>query len=230
MKIQLSQENKPLTIFSYSSLTDIVLLLLIFFLLTSSFIITEGIQVTLPEAKHTTASEQEQIVVALLNDGKYGHDTLDNMLSLTLLKAPLAPDPLADRGEHTFTYALLPHLGAFTAEEVVREAYNLNVPLSYVKANHGPADSKALRFCSVSNPNVVIETIKKAEESNAVIVRFYEAGNTRGQTTLTFGRRIREACECNLLEDGETPVKTRRNSVSVSIAPFEIKTIRVVFQ
>jgi len=70
MKIQLSQENKPLTIFSYSSLTDIVLLLLIFFLLTSSFIITEGIQVTLPEAKHTTASEQEQIVVALLNDGR----------------------------------------------------------------------------------------------------------------------------------------------------------------
>lgn len=70
MKIQLSQVNKPLTIFSYSSLTDIVLLLLVFFLLTSSFIITEGIQVTLPEAKNTTASEQEQIIVALLNDGR----------------------------------------------------------------------------------------------------------------------------------------------------------------
>ena len=70
MKIQLTQDNKPLTIFSYSSLTDIVLLLLIFFLLTSSFIITEGIKVTLPEAQNTTASEQEQIVVALLNDGR----------------------------------------------------------------------------------------------------------------------------------------------------------------
>ena len=70
MKIQLDQDNKPLTIFSYSSLTDIVLLLLVFFLLTSSFIITEGIQVTLPEAKNTTASEQEQIIVALLNDGR----------------------------------------------------------------------------------------------------------------------------------------------------------------
>lgn len=70
MKIQLTQDNKPLSIFSYSSLTDIVLLLLIFFLLTSSFIITEGIKVTLPEARNTTASEQEQIVVALLNDGR----------------------------------------------------------------------------------------------------------------------------------------------------------------
>ncbi|MCB2204093.1 biopolymer transporter ExbD [bacterium] len=70
MKIHLNQDNKPLSIFSYSSLTDIVLLLLIFFLLTSSFIITEGIKVTLPEAKNSTASEQEQIVVALLNDGR----------------------------------------------------------------------------------------------------------------------------------------------------------------
>jgi biopolymer transport protein ExbD len=70
MKIQINQENKPLTIFSYSSLTDIVLLLLVFFLLTSSFIITEGIKVTLPEAQNTTASEQDQIVVALLNDGR----------------------------------------------------------------------------------------------------------------------------------------------------------------
>ncbi|PLX23909.1 MAG: hypothetical protein C0600_13910 [Ignavibacteria bacterium] len=70
MKIQINQENKPLTIFSYSSLTDIVLLLLVFFLLTSSFIITEGIKVTLPEAQNTTASDQEQIIVALLNDGR----------------------------------------------------------------------------------------------------------------------------------------------------------------
>jgi biopolymer transport protein ExbD len=70
MKIQLTQDNKPLTIFSYSSLTDIVLLLLVFFLLTSSFIITEGIKVTLPEAENTTVTDQEQLVVALLNDGR----------------------------------------------------------------------------------------------------------------------------------------------------------------
>ncbi|MCZ7555336.1 MAG: biopolymer transporter ExbD [Bacteroidia bacterium] len=70
MKIELSTANKPLSVFSYSSLTDIVLLLLIFFLLTSSFIITEGIKVTLPQARNTTASEQQQVVVTLLNDGR----------------------------------------------------------------------------------------------------------------------------------------------------------------
>lgn len=70
MKIELTTTNKPLSVFSYSSLTDIVLLLLIFFLLTSSFIITEGIKVTLPQARNTTALEHEQIVVSLLNDGR----------------------------------------------------------------------------------------------------------------------------------------------------------------
>lgn len=70
MKIELTTANKPLSVFSYSSLTDIVLLLLIFFLLTSSFIITEGIKVTLPQAQNTTASEQQQVVVTLLNDGR----------------------------------------------------------------------------------------------------------------------------------------------------------------
>ncbi len=70
MKIRLTQDNKLLDSFSYSSLTDIVLLLLVFFLLTSSFIITEGIKVTLPEAEHATTTDQEQLVVALLNDGR----------------------------------------------------------------------------------------------------------------------------------------------------------------
>lgn len=70
MKIQLTQDNKPLSIFSYSSLTDIVLLLLIFFLLTSSFIVTEGLKVTLPEAENAATAEEEQLVIALLNDGR----------------------------------------------------------------------------------------------------------------------------------------------------------------
>lgn len=70
MKIRLTQEKKLLDSFSYSSLTDIVLLLLVFFLLTSSFIITEGIKVTLPEAEHATVTDQDQLVVALLNDGR----------------------------------------------------------------------------------------------------------------------------------------------------------------
>ncbi|MAT39903.1 MAG: biopolymer transporter ExbD [Ectothiorhodospiraceae bacterium] len=70
MKISLTPRNKTLTVFSYSSLTDIVLLLLVFFLLTSSFIVTEGIKVILPEAEYSQTSEEKQVVINLLEDGR----------------------------------------------------------------------------------------------------------------------------------------------------------------
>ena len=47
--------------------------------------------------------------VALLNDGKYGYEALGNDLMLSLLRGPLYPDPLADEGEHRFTYSVFPH-------------------------------------------------------------------------------------------------------------------------
>ena len=69
MKITIPQSNRLLSAFSYSSLTDIVILLLIFFLLTSSFISTKGLKVRLPEAANVTVSEQRNVTVNLLKDG-----------------------------------------------------------------------------------------------------------------------------------------------------------------
>lgn len=70
MKLSLGTSLKPLTVFSYSSLTDIVLLLLIFFLLTSSFIATEGLKVNLPQAEHGTPAERSTINVTLTAEGE----------------------------------------------------------------------------------------------------------------------------------------------------------------
>ena len=49
--------------------------------------------------------------VAILNDGKYGHDARENVMTISLLRGPLYPDPLADEGEHRFTYSVFPHAG-----------------------------------------------------------------------------------------------------------------------
>jgi biopolymer transport protein ExbD len=70
MKIKLGQSNQLLSAFSYSSLTDIVMLLLIFFLLTSSFIATKGLKVHLPQAKNVAVSEQRNVTISLLKDGR----------------------------------------------------------------------------------------------------------------------------------------------------------------
>jgi biopolymer transport protein ExbD len=70
MKIRLETKNELLSAFNYSSLTDIVMLLLIFFLLTSSFIATKGIAVRLPDAANTTVADSRQVSVELLRDGR----------------------------------------------------------------------------------------------------------------------------------------------------------------
>ena len=57
--------HKPLEIFSFSSLTDIVLLLLIFFLLTSQFVIHTGVKVKLPGSKNNEQVTQTRLVVTL---------------------------------------------------------------------------------------------------------------------------------------------------------------------
>lgn len=64
-----SKISEPLTMFSQSSLTDIILLLLIFFLLTSSFVSNYGIQVNIPRAETGTTTQANQISVAITNEG-----------------------------------------------------------------------------------------------------------------------------------------------------------------
>ncbi len=61
--------NEPLSIFSYSSLTDIVMLLLIFFLLTSQFVIQTGVKVKLPGSKTNEQSAPTRLIVTLTSAG-----------------------------------------------------------------------------------------------------------------------------------------------------------------
>lgn len=68
MKFQTS--NKPLSMFSFSSLTDIVMLLLIFFLLTSQFVIQTGVKVKLPGAKNNEQTAPSKLVVSVTDAQK----------------------------------------------------------------------------------------------------------------------------------------------------------------
>ncbi len=67
MKFEL--KSQPLSIFSYSSLTDIVMLLLIFFLLTSAFIIQTGVKVKLPSSKMNEQATPSRLIVTLTAGG-----------------------------------------------------------------------------------------------------------------------------------------------------------------
>jgi len=165
--------------------------------------------------------------VALLNDCKYGHDILGNVMRLSLLRAPTSPDPLADQGHHEFTYSLLPHRGDFRAGQVVQQAYALNIPLQVVPTNaHTGTLPASQSFFQVDRQGVIIEAIKKAEKENAIIVRLYEAHGTRGVATLSTTLPVKEAFTADLMERTLGKVDFKNGKITLQLLPFEIVTLK----
>ena len=165
--------------------------------------------------------------VSVLNDCKYGWDIHGNVIRLSLLRSPISPDPEADQGRQEYTYSLLPHAGDWR-NGTVRAGYELNVPLLAMAAEPHPGPLGAVHsFVKVDKPNVIVDTIKKAEEGDDLVIRLYEAHGARGPATITFDRRVVEAVECGLLEEGEAPVSVDGNRLNFAVRPFELKTFRV---
>ncbi len=165
--------------------------------------------------------------VALINDCKYGYDIYGNVMRLSLLRAPTTPDPVADRGRHIFTYALLPHVGDHRQGQVVQQAYALNNPLQIVPADvHEGSLPESQSFFEVDRVGVVIEAVKKAERENAIIVRLYEAHGNRGDLTLRTPLPFKQAFTADLMERTLEEIKLSDGEVTLSIEPFEIMTLK----
>ena len=75
--------------------------------------------------------------------------------------------------------------------------------------------------------NVVVETIKEAEDSSDTIIRLYEAKNSRGRVNLKLGFDITEAYLGDLSENKLKKLTVKNNTVSIDVKPFEIVTIIV---
>ncbi len=170
--------------------------------------------------------------VSLLNDCKYGYDIKDNCMRLTLLRSPNYPDPVCDKGTHDFVYSLYPHQGDWRMGNTVQEAYSLNVPL-YTATAAPKAETQKLdpfEFVQVNRGNVILDSIKGAEDGNGLIVRVYESQGARCNAHLQLGFTVKEAFECNLMEDIETDITLpNEKRLDFYIKPYEIKTFRLVF-
>ncbi len=171
-----------------------------------------------------TALIEENRGCAVLNDCKYGVNVVGDTIKLTLLKSTLAPDMHADQGEQTFTYALCVWQGPFVDSDVVREGYELNAPLMVV-----PGDGGTQSLFTVDAPNVILETVKPAEDGSAdVVLRLYEAKRAAVRCSLTTTLPIVSACTVDMLETvvhEELPVAD--GTISLDLGPFEVKTVRL---
>ena len=167
--------------------------------------------------------------VALLNDCKFGYDIKDNVMRLSLLRAPTSPDPQADRGQQEFSYALYPHQGDFRDARVVQQAYEFNVPLAtFALVAGGARPSPRHCFFSLDGDHVVLDTVKPAEDGHGLILRLYEALGGRGPAKLTFGFDVAGVTECDCLERPLARLPVKGNSVTFTMTPFEIKTFRAI--
>ncbi len=163
--------------------------------------------------------------VSLLNDCKYGHSVKNADMALTLIKSGIEPNPVTDREEHFFTYALYPHAESWQAGKTVPQAYNLNQPALVVAGGiPGSRYSKAY----VDQPNVVLETIKCAEDGEGIVLRMYESENALTKTRLTVDGAYHKAFLCNLLEEEEEELTIEDGAVCVQLKPYEVVTVKLI--
>ena len=162
--------------------------------------------------------------VSVLNDCKYGHSVKDGCIGLTLIKSGIEPNPVTDQEQHVFTYALYPHQEGWQAGGTVPQAYFLNQPALAVAG--GSADT-GVSLASVDAPNVVLETVKRAEDGDGVILRLYECENAKTPVTLTWNKPFASAEADNCIEEKTGDVEVSGNQIRFTIKPYEVKTIRI---
>lgn len=182
--------------------------------------------------------------VSILNDSKYGFATAGNLMRLSLLRAPKAPDANADMGKHKMRYAILPHDGPL-GPTTVRAGYEFGTQLDLVRM---PANHTAALFESpiklVGDPAIILDCVKRGEDDvdvsvgglparqgKSVIVRLYESLGGRSRTAISTTWNAKKVTKVNALEDeipGEPEVqKNDDGNYPVTLRPFEVATFRL---
>ena len=168
--------------------------------------------------------------LSLLNDCKYGYDSKGNVLRLSLLRSPEWPDPHADEGHHEFTYSLYPHGGGWKDALTVRRGYELNYKvLALSPGIHQGTLPAEHSFLEIKPDNVIITALKKAEDDNSLVVRFYEWAGKASDATVELPTGAQSASETNLMEKSSGSLTLNKGTVTVPTKPYEIKTIEVQF-
>ncbi len=166
---------------------------------------------------------------SLLNNDKYGYDGVGNLLRLTLLRSPTSPDPEADQGAQHFTYGLYPHSGDWKQAGTVEHGYEFNYPmLAEQVAPHAGSLPATHSFVQVSQPNVILTAVKKAEDSDALILHLYEYGGQTGEVKVTLPPGATQARLTNLMEkeDG-AELRIADGAAMVPVHPYEILAVKV---
>lgn len=173
--------------------------------------------------------------VAILNDCKYGWDKPnDNTLRLTLFHAPTSKDRYKyqeqqDFGHHTFTYSIVGHQNEPLQAGISHLAESLNSRLAVFNTpKHKGELGREYSFAKVNTSQVVIRSLKKGEESDMYMIRFYEMQGKEAQNVeVTFPAAIESAYETNGIEEKIGEATIRDNKLCFNMASYQPKTFAV---
>lgn len=168
--------------------------------------------------------------VSLLNNSKYGYDTKDNVMRLSLLRSPKWPDPTQDMGKHTIDYALYPHKGNWKSANTVQKGWEYNEPLvAVINSIHSGSLPLSKSFIKLDENNLILTTVKKAEDTDAWIIQWYDSEGKETEANLTLPAIPKKILKSNFMEEDGEPLKFNGKSVKVKTKKHSVETIKVYF-
>ncbi len=168
--------------------------------------------------------------VSLLNNCKYGFSVDKNTLRATLLRASYDPDPTPDVGTHEMTLSLYPHKGDWRSASTTRRAYELNEPLvARVTDRHKGTLPPAKSFVSISEPNLIVTALKRAEDNDGWILRFYETDGRPCKASVSVSLPASAVVETDLMERlVGSKIALKQGRFDAKVGKYEIKTYKLL--
>jgi alpha-mannosidase len=150
-----------------------------------------------------------------------------SVLSADGVSGPLIPTPDAmELGDHSYFYSVYMYNGNWRDMQIHREAYEYGQPLSAMQWVHDVKDRERC-FMKLDPDNLIISALKKAEDEEAIIVRFFETKGAACEAVLSVPPHISSARTVNLLEEDESEVLVKDNKVRMEVKPFEIVSLKL---
>jgi alpha-mannosidase len=163
--------------------------------------------------------------VALLNDCKYGYKVTRDTLDLNLLRSPTDPDPIADVGQHRFTYSLYPHARDLPHSDVAVQAAMLNQGVLVLPNSELTLPLEAP--LELRGDGLTLGALKRAENERCFVVRIVETRGVRTRGRLSTRQETWEIVPTDLMEWEDEVDRRQQGSVELELAPFEIQTYRI---
>lgn len=177
--------------------------------------------------------------VSLINNSRYGFDSRNNVIRMSLLRTPQHPAPYnptvkntkvknMDLGKYSISFALCPHPGDWKSINIPRRAHEFNYPLiHYLSQSHKGTQRKSDSFIKIDSENIILSAMKKAEDSESTIIRLYETMGKKTTAGIRIKQGIKNAWETDMLERDVINLQVKNDFLKLKFKPYEIKTIRI---